>query len=194
MSWTKTLSYAGIGATVFAAAPVLAASEEGGSLPQLDVSTFPTQIFWLAVTFLILYILVSKVAAPRIGEVLEERHARITNDLEKAEKLKEEIEGVKNEYENALAEARANAHAVLVSGQSEISASNATAEAAAGEKAAKQSQEAEDRIAKAKQDAIANIHSVAADVAGEAVEKLIGVKVDDAALSGAVESVAGGRS
>src|SRR3546814_6905695 len=72
--------------------PALAATGGSGSggLPQLDADTYPTQIFWLVVTFVILYLIMSKVALPRIAEVLEERQERVADDIETAERLRSE--------------------------------------------------------------------------------------------------------
>src|SRR3546814_1656625 len=91
--------------------PALAATGGIGSggLPQLDADTYPTQIFWLVVTFVILYLIMSKVALPRIAEVLEERQERVADDIETAERLRSEAAVVQSEYEKALAEARGKA-------------------------------------------------------------------------------------
>ena len=89
------------------ASPVLAATggEGGGGLPQLDADTYPTQIFWLVVTFVILYLIMSKVALPRIAEVLEERQERIADDIETAERLRAEVAPT-GRIDPALLEAR----------------------------------------------------------------------------------------
>ena len=85
-AWAKVLGV-GVGIGVATATPVLVtpalASSEVG-LPQLDFSTYPTQVFWLVVSFAILYLLMSQVAIPRISEVLEGRQERFANDLDKA--------------------------------------------------------------------------------------------------------------
>ena len=73
-----------------------ASGDAGPKLPQLDVQTYASQIFWLVVSFIVLYFLVAKVAMPRISEVLEERQERIEDDLDKAETLKKEAYLVKN--------------------------------------------------------------------------------------------------
>lgn len=166
----------------------MAASENGGggTLPQLDVGTFPTQIFWLFVTFIVLYIAMSKIAIPRIEYVLEERHSRIAEDLDKAEKLKADADEVQANYEKALADARGSAHALTTKAKDEAAAKNAKAEAEADAAAAQQVKDAEARIDEARSEALANVKDVVSEVAGDAVAKLIGVKVTKTDLKKAV--------
>lgn len=175
------------GATVLGSGAALAASEGGGgTLPQLDLATFPTQIFWLFVTFIVLYIAMTKIAIPRIEYVLEERHSRIAEDLDKAEKLKADAEEVQANYEKALADARGSAQKLVNETKDEVSSKNAKAEAEADAAAVKQVQEAEARVETARSDALANVKDVVSEVAGDAVTKLIGVSVDKADLDKAV--------
>ena len=81
-------------------------------LPQLNVADFAPQLIWLALTFGLLYLIMSRVALPRIGEVIEERSQRIQRDLDEAERLKGETEKALGAYEQALAEARAKAQGI----------------------------------------------------------------------------------
>ena len=78
-------------------------------MPQLDPSLIPTQLFWLFITFLALFLVAWKVALPRITEVLDARQTRIDGDLEKAEALKAEAEDVMAAYEKTLATASSQA-------------------------------------------------------------------------------------
>ena len=80
--------------------------------PPLDPGTFAPQLFWLALTFGLLYLLLKRFALPRVGEVIEERRDRIERDLAQAEKLKAETEQALANYEQALGEARAKASAI----------------------------------------------------------------------------------
>src|SRR5436309_12817303 len=80
-------------------------------MPQLDLSTFPSQLFWLAVIFVLLYLLMSWVALPRVSAMIVARRARIEGDLERATQMKAETEAVMAAYERSLADARAQAHA-----------------------------------------------------------------------------------
>ena len=175
--------------------PVMAAAAPGeAKLPQLDIQTYPSQIFWLIISFIVLYLLVSRVAVPRISEVLEERQERIADDLDKAETLKKEAEQVRGEYEKALAEARDKAHAATREAQEAVAKSGAVLEAEARDKVTVMLKDAEIRIAAARTEAIGNVRSVARDVAGDAVAKLIGIQITGDELDRVVSSAMEGRS
>ena len=75
-------------------------------MPQFDVSSFPTQLIWLVISFVLLYVLMSRVALPRIGQVLEERQEKIDDNLDTAEQLRAETEADSETYEAALVQAR----------------------------------------------------------------------------------------
>ena len=175
--------------------PAMASAAPGeAKLPQLDIQTYPSQVFWLIISFIVLYLLVSRVAVPRISEVLEERQERIADDLDKAETLKKKADQVRGEYEKALAEARGKAHAATREAQDAIAKSGAVVEAGARDKVTVMLKQAEVRIAAAKNEAIGNVRSVARDVAGDAVAKLIGIQITGDELDRVVSSAMEGRS
>jgi len=176
------------GAIALAAEGALAASDHGGggTLPQLDIGTFPTQVFWLFVTFIVLYIAMTKIAIPRIEYVLEERHSKLAEDLDKAGKLKADAEEVQANYEKALADARSSAHQLVGTAKDEASKANAKAEAEADAATVKKVKEAEASIEAARNEALSNVKDVVSEVAGDAVQKLIGVKVTKTELNKAV--------
>lgn len=165
---------AGIAGLAASSFPALAAEGGGAGLPQLDPSSFATQIFWLAVTFIVLYLLMSRVALPRVRDVLEERERRITDDLEKAQRLKDESEAVLAEYEKALADARANAQAMFAEAAEQANAEAAKRQQDVSQKLAKQLEKAESRVRVAKAEALDNIRQVAIEVAQDAAARLIG--------------------
>jgi F-type H+-transporting ATPase subunit b len=171
---------------------VLAAENDGGgTLPQLDIATYPSQLFWLLITFVVLYILLSKIALPRVAEVIESRQERVDNDLTKARQLREESDAVRLAYEQSLAESRAEAQAKVTATQAEINERVSAAEAEAAAKAANDLRAAEQRIASAAASALDNIRDVAIDVSGQAVSKLIGIDVDAGIVSQAVDQAIG---
>lgn len=171
------------------AMPSLAfAVEDKGGLPQLDVTTFPTQIFWLIVSFAILYLFMSRIVVPRIAEVLEERQDRIADDIETAERFKAEAEAVKAEYEQTLADSRAKAQALFRETHDAIGKEHADAEAEAASKVAAKTKEAEATIATQKDDALESLRAVASDTAAAAMSKLTGIAVDDRAVGKAVDA------
>ena len=95
-------------------------------MPQLDVSTFSSQIFWLIICFSVLYYLLSRKALPRISETLEARQDRIAADLDQAQRLRREAETALASYEGAMAEAQGRAQALLGEAQSRLQAEAAT--------------------------------------------------------------------
>ncbi|MGE5148016.1 MAG: F0F1 ATP synthase subunit B' [Candidatus Eiseniibacteriota bacterium] len=176
---------------LLAAGATLAAEEpKPAGMPQLDPTHFSAQVFWLVVTFVVFYLVVARVVLPRIGSVLEDRQSRIDRDLAKAGEFKGEAEKVAAEYEAALAEGRANAQAVLRKTAEAAAAVAAERHAALAERLARDIKTGEERIAKARAEAVGNIRGVAAEVAQAAVERLVGVKVDPARAAAAVDSVA----
>jgi F-type H+-transporting ATPase subunit b len=178
--------------TATAGSVVLAAENSGGSsLPQLEIATYPSQLFWLLITFVVLYVLLSKIALPRVAEVLESRQERVDNDLTKAHQLREESDAVRSAYEQSLAESRAAAQAKVAATQNDINERVAAAEAEAAAKAAAELRAAEERIAGAAATALDNIRDVAVDVSAQAVNKLIGIDVDTAVVSQAVDQAIG---
>lgn len=188
--WSRRIGLAA--AAAVAAVPAWAVTDAhgggGGGLPQLDATTYPTQIFWLIVSFILLYFVMSKVAIPRIADVLEERQERIEDDIETADRLRGEAEAVKAEYEKAVADARSQAHDLVRKAMDEIAASHATAEAEAAKKTAETTKAAEARIAEQRTEALESLKSVASEAAAEATVKLTGLKVSDAKVGKAVEA------
>ena len=120
-------------------------------MPQIDPSTFATQIFWLIVAFVTLYWLLSRRALPRLTEVLEARQDRIAADLDEAERLRREAEAALTSYQAAIAKAQDEAHALLAETQGRLQAEAARRQAELEAQLAGQLSAAEARIAEARQ-------------------------------------------
>jgi F-type H+-transporting ATPase subunit b len=148
--------------------------EEHGTFPPFDPVHFGPQLFWLALSFIVLYVVMSRVALPRIGGILESRRVRIDGDLKEAERLRVETERALAAYEQALAEARTNAHTIAEETRAGIKADlegkRAAVEADLGGKLAA----AEARIQKTKTEALTNVDEIAAETVALLVEKLTG--------------------
>jgi len=151
--------------------------ESGGTLPQMDVTTFPSQLFWLVLTFGFLFVVLSRVAVPRIGGVIEARRDRINNDLETAEKLRKESNDALAAYESSLTAARGRAMAMADENRKKIAGDTERLKAEADADAQRAIGTAEARIAAMRASAEANVHAAAADAAIAIVERLIGDKV-----------------
>lgn len=162
-------------------------------MPQLDPSVWPTQLIWLAITFIALYLIVWRVALPRISEVLEARQRKLDDDLKKATVLKEEAETILAEYEKMRADAQASAQEALQQAADEMKAEAERQSHELGQRLGKQTEEAEARIAEAKASALASLEGTVKEVVAAATEKLIGVKAGDQEISQAVTQVMGGK-
>ncbi|WP_119462114.1 F0F1 ATP synthase subunit B' [Rhodospirillaceae bacterium SYSU D60014] len=163
-------------------------------MPQLNPEFFAPQLVWLAITFTILYFLMARIVLPRISGVLENREQRIQSDLEKAEKLKAEADEVLAAYNKAQADARAQAQAELQKAAAAIAAEAAKREEAFAATLAERGAEAEQRIAATKTAAMAELRTIATDVAGAVMTKLTDTKVPPAQIEAAVDSAIGARS
>jgi F-type H+-transporting ATPase subunit b len=144
-------------------------------MPQLNPLDWAPQLIWLLITFGLLYLLMAKVALPRIGAVIDARADHIKKDLAKADKLRRETEEAIAAYEQALAEAKQKAHAIVEEGRAKLKAETAAERSSLERDLAKKSAEAEARIAAAKTSAMREVNAVAADVAADIVRLLIGV-------------------
>ena len=160
-------------------------------MPQLDTATFAPQLVWLAITFIGLYLILARAVVPRIASVLEERQKKIDGDLEKAEALKVEAEAARESYEKSLEEARLAAHRRLIEAAEVLAGEAAERHEALAGKLAKEGKEAEERIGAATRDALKHVHTIAAEIAAEATEKLIGLKIGEEGARAAVETVLG---
>lgn len=160
-------------------------------MPQLDMSTWPPQLFWLAITFLALYFVISRVAIPRTGGVIALRKSTIDGDLAKAKNLKDETENAVRSYEAALADAKAKAQAINLENRNklnvEIEAERAKLDAALGAKIAM----AEKKVAASRDKALEDISAMAADIASDIVQQLTGSKITKAAATAAVSKSLG---
>jgi F-type H+-transporting ATPase subunit b len=156
-------------------------------MPQLDLATFPPQLIWLAITFIVLYMVMRAVGLPRVGDVIAARRARIEGDLEKAGQLKNETEAVIAAYEKALAEARAQAQITLRETTEQLNALSAERQRKVIEELTKETTAAERRINDAKQQALGSLRDIAITATREAAEKLTGVALDNARAASAVD-------
>lgn len=158
-------------------------------MPQLDPSSFPTQLFWLIVCFAILYLMMWKVAMPKIADVLRERQERMDDDLEKAEKLKADAQEVLEAYQKTMTEGRSEAQSILRAASEKIAAENAVRQDELSKRIAAETAAAEARIAEAKQQALANIQTVAVEAAQAAAARIAGQEVSSADAESAVGAV-----
>lgn len=175
-------SFAAFMLSFLAFAPAMAADGEehagGASLPQFDPTWFASQLFWLSLSFVILYVLFSKKVLPDLSSVLENRKDHIQSDLETAEQLKAEAEKAQHAYESGLEHARQEAARLVGDTQNELKLAAEQASAAFRSRAEDEANALEARITAAKSDAMADMSSIAAEVASEAARKIVGIDAD----------------
>ncbi|MGC6484786.1 MAG: F0F1 ATP synthase subunit B' [Candidatus Puniceispirillales bacterium] len=175
---------------IASATPVLAAGDSEGGLPQLDFSTWPTQIFWLVVSFAVAYVLMQRVVTPRIASVLEERHTRLENDMQMARQATDDAENLRQNFEKTLADARAEASEKT---RDSLAAAQAEAEkknAAAAKRIAGRIEKAEARISEARDEALKELGDVATQGAIDAAAMLTGIKITKTDAKKAVAAAA----
>jgi F-type H+-transporting ATPase subunit b len=157
-------------------------------LPQLDTSTFAGQLFWLVISLVLLYVVISQVAAPKIGGVIGARTGRIKGDLDTAADAKRASEAALANYEKALADARARGLKIGDEIRRQVQdETNAKSEVAAKQVAA-DTQKAEARISAMRTAAMARVGDVARDTASEIIHKLTGETVSGSDLEAAVRN------
>jgi len=162
---------------------------EAGVFPPFDPKNFAGELIWLAITFGALYLLMSKVALPRVGAILANRKDKIDSDLAAATKAQEEANAAADAHAKTLAEAKAKAQAVGQAQQAEASkAADARRAALEAELNAKLAT-AEQQIAATKTAALANVDSIATDAAHAIVQQLTGKPADSAAVSAAIAAL-----
>jgi F-type H+-transporting ATPase subunit b len=188
-------------ATLALAAPALlsggqAFAEEAkkGGLPQLDPHGFTPQLVWLAITFILLYVLMSRVILPGIGRNLQQREDKIAGDLDRAQELQRQAQAASAAVDKAMADARGKAQATARETADAVGADIARRQQELGQRLGKQIGEAEQRIAQARQTALANVKTVATEAAIAAYERLAGNKADPAAADRHVGDILKGRS
>jgi len=164
------------------------APHEGGGLPQMDTTTYASQLFWLALTFAFLYGLLSRMVLPRIGQVLEERRDRIASDLDKAGVLQQESEDALRAYEDALAEARTKAHTLGQETRDRLAEDADAKKASLQAELSKKLSQAEVKINETKEKALASIRDVANEATAAVIIQLLDEKADQSAISSAVDA------
>lgn len=164
-----------------------AAEASGAGMPQLDFSTFPNQIFWLVLTLLAIYFILTRMALPRIGAVLAERAGTVTNDIAAAEDLRNRAKAAEAAYEKALADARSEANRIIAAAKAEMQAELDAELARADAQIAARTADSEKVLAEIRDQAVASVVEVAQATAGEIVA-VFGGTADEAAIRAAVDA------
>lgn len=143
-------------------------------MPQLDISTFLPQLFWLAVTFFVLYVLMKSIALPQVGAALAARRRQIEEDLAGAADRKARAETALAAYEKSLAEARSGAQALIRENMERLGAEAQERHRELAQRLAQEAATAEREIAAAKERSLAEIEDLAPELAQSVVHRLTG--------------------
>jgi F-type H+-transporting ATPase subunit b len=162
---------------------------DGSGFPQLNVSSYPSQLFWLGVAFVLLYALMSRIALPRVTAVLDRRRSQKDGDLTKAGQLNDEAEKIKTAYEKLLAKAQKTAAEAMTAAERAISGKISEAQSRFADNSRKRLAAAEQNIAKAKADALHSLIDISAEVAADMVQKIADIQVNKTDATKAIMSV-----
>lgn len=162
-------------------------SEHGGGFPPFQKDTFASQLLWLVIFFVALYLLLSRLALPRVGSILAERQGRIAGDLAAAARMKDDADAAIAAYEKALAEARSRAQALAAETRETLNAQAEADRKALEERLSVELADAEKSIAATKSAAMMNVRGIAEEAAAAIVARLTGAAPSPAAVATAVD-------
>jgi F-type H+-transporting ATPase subunit b len=184
------LTASAVALPAFMSAKAFAAGAGEPGLPQLDIATWPSQLFWLVVLFGAGYLVMAKIVTPRIGAVLEKRRQIVDGDLEKARAASADAAKIRADYESDLEKTRIESAEFVKQAVMEATKKAEAADAKIAQKLAGKVGAAEAKLAEAKSSAMANLNDVAAGVAMAAVASLAGIKTSSAQASKTASSIA----
>ncbi len=164
---------------------------EGGHkapFPPFQTDTFASQLVSLAIAFAALYLIVSRIALPRVGSLLDERQKAIEGDVSEAQRLKEASDTALKAYETELAAARARAQAISTETREKLNAASEAERKLLEDRLSHKLAEAEKTIASTREAAMGNVRGIAAETAGAIVQRLTGLVPDGKSVESAVDA------
>jgi F-type H+-transporting ATPase subunit b len=164
------------------------ADAHGRSFPPFQKDTFPSQLVSLLIAFAALYMIVKRIALPRVGSLLDARHDAIEGDLAEAQKLKEASGAALKAYETELAAARSRAQAIGNETREKLNAASEAERKKLEQRLSLKLAEAEKTIASTRQSAMSNVRGIAAEAASAIVQRLTGVVPDGKSVDSAVDA------
>ena len=164
------------------------ADAHGRAFPPFEKDTFASQLVSLVVAFVALYLIVSRIALPRVGSLLDQRQDAIEGDLAAAQKLKDESDAALKTYESELAAARTRAQAISAETREKLNAASDAERKTLEERLTHKLVEAEKAIAATREAAMRNVRGIAAEAAAAIVQRLTGVVPDGKTIDGAVDA------
>ena len=160
-------------------------------MPQLDPSSFGSQLFWLAVSFISLYLVLSVLVLPRISATMAKRGEQLDQDLAEAEALRAKAQSALEAYEEALAQARTKALTLAQSMRAEVQAETDRQKAELDAKLAEEAIQAEARLAASREAALAGLREAAKDIIGDVMSSIGVENGDDKKVEAALDAASG---
>jgi F-type H+-transporting ATPase subunit b len=164
------------------------ADAHGHAFPPFQKDTFASQLVSLLIAFVALYVIVSRIALPRVGGVIDARQNAIDGDLAEAQKLKDASDAALKAYEAELAAARSRAQAIGTETREKLNAASEAERKTLEQQLAARLAAAEKTIAETRESAMGNVRSIAADAAAAIVQQLTGKKPDARSVKSAVDA------
>lgn len=158
-------------------------------MPQLDISSFPSQLFWLAIIFVAMYAAMAKFAIPAIAEVVQRRRQTVQDDLEVADTMKDKARSLEEEYENAVKKTRADSQAIQQQALEQMKAMAAKRHAELDAELAKKMARADERIHEIRTRAIDELVPLTSDLAQAIGKKLARLKLDKSTAEAAAREL-----
>jgi len=162
-------------------------SEAG--MPQLNPEFWAAQIFWLITIFVILYIIVWKVFLPKITHSIENRRKKIVNDLNEAEKLKEDAEKKLKEYKDIIDNSKKEAKKIIDDNNKKLDSNIESKKKKFTEEIEKELMEAEKEIKLLKKSSISNVGKISEEITAEVIKKIISTEVNKSSVSAIVNEI-----
>jgi F-type H+-transporting ATPase subunit b len=156
--------------------------------PPFNKDTYASQLVSIVVAFAALYLIVSRIALPRVGSVIDERQSKIEGDLADAQKLKDQSDSALKAYENELAAARSRAQAIGAETREKLNAASEAERKTLEQQLSVKLAEAEKTIASTRETAMGNVRGIAADAAAAIVQQLTGLAPDGKSVDSAVDA------
>eukprot|EP01037_Dinobryon_pediforme_P009610 gene9610-9687_t len=164
-------------------------AHQGGSFPPFDAANFAPQLIWLVLVFAALYLLMSRIALPRVADILENRRARIAQDVLDADKMQREASDASDAHEKAINDARAKAQAMGQAQRDKLAAESDTKRKAIESSLNAKLVEAEANISATKSKAMESVHMIAQDAASVIVQQILGRAPSAEAVSSALSTL-----
>ena len=155
-------------------------------MPQLDLNTWASQIFWLIIAFTAMYVLMSTLVLPRMSSIVQRREQKISGDLKRAEELRHEAQNILEEYTESLQEARAEALSIIAEATVKINEEQNARIADFKEKTRKTTEASVAAVLKSKEDAMKEVDVMSVEIASDVLKKVAGIEASDADLKSAL--------